>query len=254
MFLRFVRLKVREEFEARFAEWYRERVVPALQSTPGCLFAGLLSPWRGEDHKSLTIWESAEAAHAYEEKGLYHRLLREAEPMLSKRTEWKFRLASDPLETADLTPRREIPSEGYVIGPGEGEPNELGPDADSSFVRIVSIRVDPTRLSDFVATYTREVLPAFRGLDGCRGALLAEATGGRDLCLSISFWRREQDAARYESSGEFARLTERLKDMFSPVYSWRLTLGGDRDPRLGAPKVSSYQMVLGKKLGEREPA
>ena len=98
MFLRIIRLRVREADEAAFTRFYEDRVMPALEATAGCLYAGLLAPWRGgEAHQSLTIWDSAESARAYEEKGFYHQLLKEASPFLSERTEWRFRLATDPL-------------------------------------------------------------------------------------------------------------------------------------------------------------
>ena len=97
MFLRIVRLRVKEGQEAAFTSFYQERVIPAMAETDGCLYAGLLAPWRGEGHQSLTIWDSAESAAAYEEKGLYHQLLKEAAPFLSERTEWRIRLATDPM-------------------------------------------------------------------------------------------------------------------------------------------------------------
>jgi len=90
MYLRFVRLSVREGEEAKFAKFYRDRVIAELESTPGCRFAGLLRPWRGSEHRSLTIWDSPEAAEAYEKSGLYHRLLRESEAMLDSTTRLLF--------------------------------------------------------------------------------------------------------------------------------------------------------------------
>src|SRR5262249_46972692 len=52
MYLRFVHLQVREGQEAAFTRFYQERAIPALAATEGCLFAGLLAPWRGESHQS----------------------------------------------------------------------------------------------------------------------------------------------------------------------------------------------------------
>jgi hypothetical protein len=55
-------------------------------------------------------------------------------------------------------------------------------------------------------------------------------------------------------SGAFAALTESVKGTFSPIYDWAAELaGGARetgaDPRSQAPKVSSYQLVMGKRMG-----
>src|SRR5947207_24924 len=142
MYLRFLELRVRQGQEAAFTRFYQERVMPALADTAGCLYAGLLAPWRSESHRSLTIWATAEHASAYE--------------------------ASDhPLEV-----------------------------------------------------------------------------------LSITLWDREEDAVRYEMSGDFERLTARLEGTFSPVYDWRTRLGDDTSR--GRADVSSYQVVRGRRLVEPE--
>jgi len=251
MFLRIVRLRVKEGQEAAFTSFYQERVIPAMAETDGCLYAGLLAPWRGEGHQSLTIWDSPEAAHAYEDQGLYHRLLAEAKPYLSERTEWRVRLSRDPLETSDPS-RREIAADEYTVEADQGS-QALESEGRSPFVRIVDLRVDPDRLADFVAIYTGEVMPALRAQKGCRGVFLAEGADDPSSMLSITLWNREEDAVRYEISGEFERLTDRLKSTFSPVYDWRVSLGGGAEASSSALRVSSYQLVRGRKLGPDEP-
>jgi heme-degrading monooxygenase HmoA len=247
MYLRIIKLLVKEGEEASFATFYRERVLKTLNVTDGCLFAALLEPWRGEGYRSLTLWRTAEDAHRYEERGIYHALLRQAEPMLSKRTEWRLRLASDPLETADLA-RREIPSEGYELESVADDGDKLREGQRGAFVRIVSIRVDPGRVAEFEATWAKEAMPSMRAQEGCRGALLGASSDGAGRMLSISIWDREQDAMRYEMSGEFERVTEALKGTFSALYDWGVTLGAGRDTRAEAPEVSTYQIVMGRKL------
>jgi len=253
MFVRFVRMRVLDGKEPEFVEWYRSRVIPALSAMQGCVFAGLLTPWRSEDHRSLTVWRTTSAAVAYERSGLYHELLAEAAPMLSGRTEWRARLTRESGETTDAEVR-EIPPDGFVIDAGDGAVGRLGDAFDSAFVRIVSIRVAPDRIGEFVSAYSNTLLPALRQQAGFLGGLLAEGTGDDGACLSISIWAREEDAARYELSGSFAELTESVKGTFSPVYTWGLALDdkADRDPLLAAPKVSSYQLVVGKKLDRRD--
>lgn len=246
MYLRFVRLQVKEGAEAKLAEFYRERVIPALAATPGCRFAGLLRPWRGADHQSLTIWDSPSAAESYEDGGLYHRLLRECEPLLSSSTRWRVRLGDDPLATLDPG-RREIPPEGYVLA-GDGDAGRAG-EGRAVYVRMVSIRVDPERQGQFSELYAREVVPALEALDGCRGVFLAAGALTPNSVLSISFWEREEDALRYEMSGEFERLTAKLQDTFAPTYAWKLVLGAGHDTRSVAPKVESYHLVQAQKLG-----
>jgi hypothetical protein len=47
-------------------------------------------------------------------------------------------------------------------------------------------------------------------------------------------------------SGEFERLTGRLGGTFAPVYDWRARLG--EGSAVGAPEISSYQVVRGRRL------
>lgn len=246
MFVRFVRLQVREGAAGDFKTFYEEKVIPALQATDGCLFAGLLQPWQGQDHQSFTIWESPDHARAYEESGLYHSLLRGAEPMLSSSTSWQVRLGSDPEETLDRE-RREIPPEGYTVEVGDGTEGLDAPQP-STYVRIVSIRVAEGRLADFRAVYEKNVLPVLKERPGCRGAFLAEGIGERNEFLSISLWDREESAVRYEMSGEFDRLTYTLQDMFSRVHEWRMSLDSPGEGALDAPDVEGYHFVTARKL------
>ena len=254
MFLRIIRLRVREADEAAFTRFYEDRVISALEAISGCLYAGLLAPWRGgEAHQSLTIWDSPESAREYEEKGLYHQLLREAAPFLSERTEWRIRLATDPLETTDPS-RREIPSAGYNLDADSGS-ETLESDKRSSFVRIVSLRLDPGHFEEFVAIYREKIIPALRAVQGCRGVFLADGTQDPNGVLSITLWNREEDAVRYEMSGLYDQLTAHLRGTISPAYDWHLTLdgagsgpGGPVSTGTGSLDVSSYQLVRGRRL------
>jgi heme-degrading monooxygenase HmoA len=252
MFVRFVPLLVREGQEAAFAAWYRERVIPALSTTHGCVFAGLLTPWRGEEHRSLTIWRNAGAAAAYERSGLYDELLAEAAPMLSSRNEWVERAGREPGAGTDAK-IREIATEGFVVDAGDGAQGRLGGEIETAFVRFVSVRVAPDHIGEFVSAYSNRILPRLREQPGFRGGLLAEDRTDEGTCLSITLWDREEDALRYELD-VFPGLVQGVKSTFSPIYDWACELagGGREDPRLDAIQVSSYQLVTGKRLNEQE--
>ncbi|MEO8502497.1 MAG: antibiotic biosynthesis monooxygenase [Acidobacteriota bacterium] len=245
MYLRFVRLLVRDGADAEFVAFYRERVIPALRATEGCRFAGLLTPWHGEDaHQSFTIWDTPEHADAYERGPLFERLSRESGALLSARAEWRVRLARDPEETIDPTAQRVVPSTGYVIGDSDSAGLPAG--GRPIFVRIVSVRIDPAHRQEFEELYRHEVIPALKERHGCRGVLLAEGGAQANEILSLSLWDREEDSVRYEMSGEPERLTAQLKATFSRLYDWGLTLGGERDARTAAPQVSTYHLVQGQ--------
>ena len=267
MYLRFIRLVVREGAEAEFQKFYRERVIPALTAVPGCMFAGLLTPWRSEEHRSLTLWRSAEEAAAYEKSGLYHELLRVTASLLSSRTVWRAKLAVDPLETQEPpdaeTGGREIPPEGYSIPENEAQAL-LGLPSRRLFVRVVAVHVAPERRQEFHALFHQRVIPQLENVSGCKGVLLAEGLRDPGEALSISVWDREESATRYEMSGEFERLTRLLEPVLSQVAHWRLILGEgseggggggvaaggqvEGDDRQGTPEVGTFYLVQGRKL------
>lgn len=247
MFLRFIRLVVREGSEAAFQKFYSERVIPALTAVPGCAFAGLLTPWRSEEHRSLTLWRTAEEARAYEKSGLFHRLLRESAPYLSERTVWRARLADDPLETLPPEGEREIPPEGYEVQ-GDGAGETLASASRSLFVRVVALHSAPNRRTEFLERFRGEVLPALRATEGCRGALLAEGIRDPDEALSITVWDRESSATRYEMSAESERLTRILEPTLSSMTQWQLVLGEGGVERRREVAVGSYYLVHSRRL------
>lgn len=246
MYLRFIRLHLREGCEPAFRRFYAERVQPALAETPGCLFAGLLAPWRSEEHRSLTLWRAPEDAKAYEDGGLYHQLLREAEPFLSSRTVWRVRLAEDAAGAAATL--REIPPEGYELGSGARE--SLASSRRSLFLRIVSIRVASERRAELEALYRDAVVPALAAFPGCHGAFLAAGARDPNEMLSITVWDREESATRYEMSGEFERLTEKARATFSPLRQWQMTLE-DGEVRETSPEIATYHLVQARTLAPR---
>jgi heme-degrading monooxygenase HmoA len=275
MYLRFIRLVVREGEESAFQKFYRERVIPTLSEVPGCIFAGLLTPWRSEEHRSLTLWRSEQDAHAYEESGLYQMLLRESMPFLSSRTVWRAKLAEPELDldkmatlgpdasrgtlaaletmaptsapTTAVPAEREIPPEGYVVS-AEDVGEKLSQSPRAVFVRVVAIHVRPERRKEFDAIYGDRVLPALKEAPGCIGAFLAEGSRDANESLSITVWEREEAAVRYEMSEEYERLVQEIRPTLSPLSQWQLTLGEpDRELRPGAG-VATYQLVHGRKL------
>jgi heme-degrading monooxygenase HmoA len=268
LFLRFLRLVVREGAEPAFQAFYRGRVIPALSETPGCLFAGLLTPWRSDEHRSLTLWRSAEDACAYEEGGLYQALLRESMPYLSSRTVWRQRASrtgsSESAETipprrdrdsaetlapraADLESMREIPPEGYLVT-DEAIRERLAASTRPLFVRVVAVHVRREQRAEFDRQYVAQVRPAMVGAPGCVGAFLAESTRDPNQALSISVWDREESATRFEMTAEYERLRRMVRETLSPLAPWQLELGVPSGERAAGEGVASYRLVHGRAL------
>ncbi len=252
MYLRFVRLRVREGRIPDFTRFYGETAIPALREIEGCLYASLLMPARlGEECLSMTLWRSRQDADAYEKGGLYRSLLSQAAPFLSESTEWKVRLAdADPDRTLELRPGQPDPAvEGHTVRVASSEAPGKAARPGQLFLRIVSIRLREGKADEFRRRYHDEILPALTAVPGCRHAFLAEGLEEKDEALSVSIWDNEEAAVRYEVSGIFEDLTRKLKDTFSELYRWKFSLasgGAAHEVTSGDLDVSGYHIVAGE--------
>ncbi len=244
-FLRLVRFRIREGSEQTLFEIYRDRVIPSLAGTDGCRLVALLAPWSAESHASLTLWDDPRTAAAYEDRGVYQRLLRELEPILSPGTEWRVHEPSDPSETLDPD-LREIPPDGYTLAAGDAAA-ALGTAAAGLFVRFAAIRLRPDRDEEFLDIYRASILPALEGRPGWCGGFLARAARQPSDILSVTTWRREADAVRYEMSGEFERLSRRAQETFAELGR------GAAEAGPLTPRTESFQLVVGRRLDAAAP-
>lgn len=251
MFLRFVRAKVKEGALWRFREYYEERILPALERTDGCLYAALLRPLSASEAAgldSLTLWESAAHAEAYVNSGLYDELLDGSDPYLAAAaTEWK----------ADLTrplPGQRPPLPDPEVDTYPVEVSRDAPEAEASpalFLRIVDHRVEPARFEELKKTYAEAVAPALLQTPGCLATYLVEGLRGKSQALSVTFWRDEASALRYEAGGRFDALAGLISPFLSGLYQWRLSLspaGEERGLKGSDLSVSGFQIVAGRRL------
>lgn len=248
MHIRFVRLKGREDRAWDARKFYEDRVLPKLEQTVGCLFASLLQGTiHGDDYISMTVWTSIEEAESYERGGLFDRLLDESDEALQGVEE----LPADGEGTGD----------GVVFSGIEPEVDtwEVAGTADEHilekitegrvFVRMAGVRLRRDGFAEFERRFEEEVRPALSETLGCLGAMLVAGAVDQTRILSVTFWSREEDAVRYALSGEFERLTMRLKDTFSDLYQWNVALSGEAPPPTTGgrgPEVEGYQLVIGR--------
>ena len=252
MHMRFVRLKIKEEKIWDAQKFYEDRVFPQLEQTDGCLFASLLQGTiHGDDYISMTVWTSAEAAGKYEHGGVFDRLLDESDELLQEAEEWVTDLAGrggcgglhrDRTRGRNLGLGRRC----RRAGPGQGSVE------GRVFVRMVAARLRRGAFDEFERRFDDEVRPALAKTPGCLGAFLVAGAGDQTRILSVTMWAREEDAVRYGLSGEFERLTVRLKDTFSDLYQWNIALSGDPASAASTSSrgldVEGYQLVVGRKL------
>ena len=250
MYMRFVRLKVKEGRFKDLRDFYEDRVIPTLQDIRGCLFASLLQP-AGEEHEcvSLTLWSSQKRAEEYESSGIYDQLLDDSDDFLAEASEWRIQLTGDRDGDIPRLQEPEVDAFPVEIVAERGEIDDS--DLPHLFLRIVAVRVDPGRFEELRDRYNAEVVPSLLATPGCLAVFLVEGISVQSRALSVTVWDSEEKAVRYEMSGAFDRLTARMSEYFSGLYQWKLSLvpSSDRDEVTGQDlDVSGYRIVTGRRL------
>ncbi len=249
MFMRFVHLKVTENNFWEVRKFYEEKVIPTLQATEGCLFAGLLQPTiEMEECVSMTIWASQQHAEGYEASGAYDRLLDESDEALAEDTELRVNPTGDRIRTPPPIYDPEV--EGFPV---EFTGDTAALEGDGSrhlYLRIVAVRVDPVRFQELRQRYDQELVPALLETPGCRAAFLVEGIKARTRALSVTVWDSEEDAVRYKLSGQFDELVGKISEFFSGIYQWKLSLSSSGSDRVSGSEleVNGYNIVLGRRL------
>jgi len=243
MYLRLLKIETREGGAAGFEALYHERILPTLRATDGCLYAGLLRQWPSANNfQSLTLWDSAASAERYESEGTFAQLVKEAEPFFASSTEWRLRLSlpggEQPVGAGSEAKTFFVGDEGSAVEIEEGA---------APYVRIVTLRVDPERLSEFREIYDKRIVPTLRETHGCKGIFLAEGAQDPNSFLSVTVWAREEDSVRYELSGSFERLTAQLRGTLQSLSRWKLALGPGGTGSGEALEVTGYHWLQGQR-------
>lgn len=252
MYMRLVQMKVNPERISEMREFYDQKVIPALKSTNGCLFASLM---RSEEHSgegvSMTLWDNQANAEAYGSSELYRNLIEEIKTFLADSAEWKVQLSKDL--TLEYVPVVEEPLvKSYSVGAFKEGAASPADRSQSMYVRIVAPKVRPGRLEDFERIYTTEVIPALRSVKGCRYAYLTEGWTNDVELFSVTVWDSQQDVENYERSGLFNSLSDKLKDTYSESYQWKMQLDKDSGKKVVMSEdaaVEHYRVVTGVRFG-----
>lgn len=239
MYLRFIHISIEEPRLKEVQSFYQERVIPDLEAAGGCRFASLLqSTSDGSRCASLTLWDAAEQADAWATSDRFRQILEDGSPLLSGASSWQGALTDTSVPEAAVRT--------FTIEAGEQtRPN--GALADQSFFRITSFRVREGAWDDLVRLYDQEVIPTLLSMQGCRSAFLIESTEDPDRGLSVSIWDREEDAIRYEISGNFDLLTRKLKDTLTPTPQWQTAVTSEGTAQ-GNPPTEGYRIIVGFQL------
>ena len=244
MYMRLVHLRVKPGKRRELREFYERRVMPALAETPGCLYATLLEGrQRADDWLSCTFWPSYDQAEVYEKSGLPEQMLDESDDFLERAVDWKIELTRE-MGLESRTEKRRFEVEGYNLG---NETPEQDADA-MMYVRIVSIKVATDKIDEFRRRYHEQVLPSLLEEPECLFAFLSERIQDSHHMLSVSIWRSEQAALKFEVSGKVEALTRKMQDTFSNDYQWKMALVPSTVATASASNVRGYEIVTGGRL------
>ncbi len=259
MFMRLVQMSVDPDRIVEFEKAYERTIIPALQHTPGCLYAALVQSVEEENEGiSITFWNRQEDALAYERSGKYEELVEAARPFFSGTSEWRVQLSDDlRLEFGAVAPEPVVRS--YSTDAASGDIASLRPTRSGSLIlRIVAMKVKPEKKREFIEIYHREIIPGVRRVEGCLDAYLAEGVKGDNELLSVTVWSDLQQAKAYEMTGQFERLKEKVEHTFSNLARWKIALDdmilpGSRGMARTAVtsddiSVRRYTLVLGRML------
>lgn len=247
MYMRLLRLKIKNDSIPLINDFYASRALAQLQNTRGCQFASLLQNQRQpEELISLTLWERLEDAEAYSQSDVFLKIMEEVRPHLADSSEWKMRLSKEmELTYAPLEEEPRIDS--YQVAVQEN----LKPDSGPSFIRFFSMIVREERLSEFERIYNGEILPVLKTTPGCTSAFLIENLRDPHHLVSLTLWESDMAAEKYEKTGQFASLLEKVSHTLSEFFQWKLALDKEKAVTIHTSedgKIDGYHFVLGERF------
>lgn len=116
-YLRIVSVKLKPGKLDEFKRLYELKIIPALQATRGCRHAYLTVPkGQGNEAISITIWNHKTDADAYEQSGLFARLLEKTAHLYSELFQWKMHL--DHKHPGRSATSEDVQVQGYSVVTG----------------------------------------------------------------------------------------------------------------------------------------
>lgn len=249
MIIRFVQMRAADENGANLKLAYERLVIPVLRATEGCRSASLLQK-NGDPQVciSMTTWRAIDDAERYERSGEFKKLLDRLQPYFAEAEDWKLGLGSnltvsfEPVVNEPIVQRFEVAAQG-----ASSTPSTFIPD----YIRIVSHRIRPGAAGLFRKTYEEQVLPVLRLQEGYRRAYLVEDPMDINKLLSVTAWSSKRDADRYERSGLFLTLLERLAPTLTDLANWKLSGQGPNQSRVATSDdvaIDGYTLLIGEEF------
>jgi len=205
-----------------------------------------------EELISLTIWDRIEDAEAYSRSDIFKKIMKEVHPHLADSSEWKVQL-SKKIELTYAPLQEEPHIDSYRVAAQE----QLKPGSGPTFIRFFSLTVKEERLDEFERIYSGEILPVLKTTPGCTGAFLIKNLRDRHHLVSLTLWESALTMEKYEKTGVFAALLDKVSHTLSEFFQWKLALEKDKAVTLHTSedgKIDNYHFVLGKRFrnGDKE--
>ena len=251
MFMRIVEAEVKQGNEPALESVYEDYVIPSLEKSDGCLFAGLLqSVDRFSCYASLTLWESEQKIRDYINSGTYEKNLEQIRPWLETSSEWKIQLTKE--DTLEYAPVSQVPAvKSYPIEPGIEFLSKRVP-SNRSYLRVLSLQVRPGREKEFKKIYKEEIQKELQKTPGCRYSFLVDNTGNDNEMISITIWDDLESVTVYEQQGKFRSLLDKLKHTLAELYQWKMALNNQPESTASVTSqdidISKFTLVVGKKF------
>jgi heme-degrading monooxygenase HmoA len=252
MFMRLLQVKIKPEELRNLSALYEEKIVPALQTVRGCLYAYLMQSVHHTDEViSMTLWRTEEDAAVYERGGLYKELLEEARPFFADSTEWKLQLSKD--FTLEYLPVPEEPAiRTFSVASTSESTIPIKEKSLQLFLRIVSVHLKPGKLEEYKELYRREIIPALQATRGCLYACLSTLTIDSNEAISVTLWNSRADAEEYERSGRFDQLLHEVEHTLSDLSQWKSEGRFQHTVTSEDIAVEGYRLVAGKEFQNKK--
>lgn len=252
MFLRLVQAGFKMEFLEEIKGIYDQKILPALQNTPGCLCACLIhNEVDKEEGISITLWDSKEHAEQYVKSGLYQKLLNHLKPYFLDSAEWKIQLSEDlKLEYQPVPEEPTVSS--YTTLAAKDSKIALKNKTDQMYLRILRIKVKDNKMAELKLIYEQQILPQLQSVKGFHYGHLSENTEQKNEAISFTLWQTKEDAERYESTGLYRDFINKTKHTFSELYQWKMTLDKSPHRKMVTTEdadVVTYTLVSGRSFG-----
>lgn len=251
MFIRFVEATVRRKEEAQLESVYSDLIIPVLEETEGCIFAGLLKNLeQTKTYISLTIWDTENSAEEYVNSGRFDINVDQVRPLLEDSSEWKIQLSRDNM--IEYTPvSNELTVRSYPVIDSE-KPLSEQVSNENSYLRIISHKVKEGSHDEFIDIYNSEILPELKNIKGCKYAFLVDNSDNEGEMLSFSIWDSLEHVRSFEEDGEFENFLSKISHTLGDLYQWKMAISDSpTSPKTITSQdigIDKYTLITGKKF------